>query len=99
MSAPDLLPCPFCGGEAHLNRQVGGSYVPRCQGCLISGRPSFTSAGATKEWNRRDGETERVVQAIMGMTDSEWEEIYDGDTERSRELMLKVVRGERQSSS
>ena len=54
--APELLPCPFCGGEAHID---GTSWTTRdgkdqawvtCKSCKTYG-PSSTNAIAA--WNRR----------------------------------------------
>lgn len=58
---PELKPCPFCGGEAHIEHDYHGngfSYIC-CQSCgLKSGSfmRSFEIASDTeaiKYWNRR----------------------------------------------
>ena len=49
----DLLPCPFCGGPAHDQKDAAGIMCLN-DGCLV--RPhatSMTKAGAIKIWNSR----------------------------------------------
>lgn len=45
MTKPDLLPCPFCGGEAEVNSYGEGDYVftISCENkkCAINPRVSF----------------------------------------------------------
>lgn len=52
-----LLPCPFCGGSAHLSRACDLVNV-RCDGwnpgeCLGAGPNCYTEAEAVASWNRR----------------------------------------------
>jgi len=52
-----LLPCPFCGGSAHLSRADETVNV-RCDGwnpgeCLGAGPNCYTEAEAVAGWNRR----------------------------------------------
>ena len=52
MIAPELLPCPFCGGSAVLCRpSIGRPYVC-CDSKFCSG-PKDTPAEAIAAWNRR----------------------------------------------
>ena len=51
----ELLPCPFCGGDAvvvvtHPISQ--GAYV-RCKECRVLSMPCNTKAEAIAAWNRR----------------------------------------------
>ena len=61
----DLLPCPFCGGEAELYEDAGG-YSVDCGACgagvgyLGKGLPDAKGA-AVAGWNRRAERTCRMV--------------------------------------
>lgn len=62
MSTPELLPCPFCGGEATL---TDFDSMPDCDGsgavvgcnnadCIADvSACATTTRGAIKAWNRR----------------------------------------------
>lgn len=62
-AARELLPCPFCGTEAHmLEGGTGGSWFPyiTCKNALCSVRIYGTGAlrdlkraDAVQQWNRR----------------------------------------------
>lgn len=47
-----LLPCPFCGNEAHLVDDLITVHA-ECSSCGASGAASSYTGGATKAWNRR----------------------------------------------
>ena len=51
-----LLPCPFCGGEAHLGSQPGGAFV-NCTECMASTNVLTGIANSEEDavaaWNRR----------------------------------------------
>lgn len=56
---PPLLPCPFCGGEAHEG--------PRGIRCLTHGCPLRIGAAlSVEQWNRRSGQV--VARAAAGAT-------------------------------
>lgn len=56
----ELMPCPFCGGEAERidieeGENAGGSCVS-CKKCLASGPVEFDfKENFTRNWNRRAG--------------------------------------------
>ena len=56
-----LLPCPFCGGKAHLERQGHvACMTPRCRGFGAfdnSGTPSEQNGSAVTRWNTRAAPT------------------------------------------
>ena len=62
MTTPDLLPCPFCGGEG---RVVFGQelhyYVGVCKNCNTHSEPRLTEEYAAESWNRR---ADDVVDAL-----------------------------------
>jgi len=53
MTAPELKPCPFCGGKPYLANveMVGCSYVV-CTDCRAQGDDA-TKEGAIANWNAR----------------------------------------------
>lgn len=60
----ELLPCPFCGGEAKLIKRKsktgfypsGGTYYVHCKKCLITTQPRNNADNVIKAWNRRANE-------------------------------------------
>lgn len=48
--APELLPCPFCGGEAVGIVSDDRPYV-ECRGCGGNGSPQDNAKLATEAWN------------------------------------------------
>ena len=52
MNENKLLPCPFCGGKAHIYQDYTGMYVAQCDKC---GNGTLLSDKKTAEmrWNRR----------------------------------------------
>jgi len=82
MTAPDLLPCPFCGGKA-----VAFSYITegavRCGGChaaITRGHIHTSETGydeAIAAWNTRA--TTVALSPIAGRTLDEWTEFARRD--------------------
>ena len=53
----DLLPCPFCGGEASLNKTESGLlWSVLCVGCSVITDLYRTEAEVIEAWNRRKGD-------------------------------------------
>ena len=56
---PELLPCPFCGGEAIVMLNVRGKYTVKCTDAQCEAMlycKGYNNPGeATKAWNRRVG--------------------------------------------
>lgn len=48
----ELLPCPFCGGEAHIITAVGESWV-LCDKCKATTEAHTSRQFAIAAWNRR----------------------------------------------
>lgn len=62
----ELLPCPFCGGEAHISASSDGYGVEcwnrRCIDMQLEELP--TEAEAIAAWNTRTGELSGVLEAL-----------------------------------
>ena len=76
---PELLPCPFCGGEAmHLHTKVKSNFnnhlmdydVVDCKNCRASTRSYCDNKdGAIAAWNTRNqsGSVAGLVEALSGI--------------------------------
>lgn len=60
MSDIELKPCPFCGGEAKLNKITGGKLFSRLTGFYVKCKTCRTSTGCelkeedvVEKWNTR----------------------------------------------
>lgn len=58
--APDLKPCPFCGGSANLRpilanpaRGSWSIFWTSCERCSAEGPTADTRADAAERWNAR----------------------------------------------
>ena len=81
----ELLPCPFCGGEAKVCRGIYGSWFVRCandyknmanHGCYVSPTTTAkdTEAEAIAAWNTRAVETCRNISPKLGNNEFTCEE-------------------------
>lgn len=64
MPSPELKPCPFCGGEAHIHRAYGNAahwyFTPHCPVCRFEFAHEYkTMQEAVAAWNRRAGEEKK----------------------------------------
>jgi len=50
---PELLPCPFCGGEAHIVFTEAGEAWVTCRDCGVQTAVRTSGERATVLWNRR----------------------------------------------
>lgn len=57
---PELKPCPFCGGEAHIEKNAGMTavrdHVIYCEGCdsyFLLDDVNATEEDIIEAWNRR----------------------------------------------
>ena len=50
----ELLPCPFCGGEATLNRDNAiGRYFAFCMKCKVRQENRLSREDSVNAWNTR----------------------------------------------
>ena len=70
----ELKPCPFCGGEANLEKintrkrifsQLLVGYVVSCQCCDAQGGIELDIPRAVNLWNRRTPEKEAGINAEL----------------------------------
>lgn len=67
MSDVKLKPCPFCGGEASINRPSGRMlFCVVCDDCDANGGYYFTEEDAARAWNDRAERTCRIVEVETG---------------------------------
>lgn len=76
--APELLPCPFCGGKARAIRSklIRGAYEVQCKNSHINGLIWETAENAIAAWNRRTPSPE--VAALIAEARREAEAMTDG---------------------
>lgn len=50
-----LIPCPFCGGEPHIERRGNARFstIISCLDCGVTHECGDTGAGVGNGWNRR----------------------------------------------
>ena len=56
MSAVELKPCPFCGGEDILFHEANRTYQADCRDCEASAQYAYSRKEAIANWNRRPGD-------------------------------------------
>lgn len=65
----ELLPCPFCGGEALLGETLDNAWYAQCaqDDCTPIARHWGTKAEALAAWNKRAPSTdhEKLVRAVV----------------------------------
>lgn len=68
LSPEGLLPCPFCGGAAHVERHGNArvSQIIECEDCGCSLETGEIFVGPDISWNRRTLATERRNDFLAG---------------------------------
>lgn len=70
--AAELMPCPFCGGEAH-SVNAYSLYFVKCTNCQAESKFYSTEAEAAEAWNAR---AERTCSVEETCFDELWQEKY-----------------------
>lgn len=85
MSKSELLPCPFCGGEAEVF--AGALYEVQCRNCYRAGTwLCDTEAKAIKAWNTRaETRAERDLRDEVNWLHAE---LHGAEMEASGETVL-----------
>jgi len=68
----ELLPCPFCGGEAAIYEEIIGGYIVQCHDCC--GQVGImTREHAIAAWNQRHVETcEPPYDELLRCLENDW---------------------------
>lgn len=99
-AAPELLPCPFCGGQATIRASPHDAvFFVKCVPCHACSTTGNTRNDVIAAWNRRPtpappntvpDAAERAAKAIAD--DMTW--VYHNDKEDRIRIMAKTIRAE-----
>lgn len=64
-TAPDLLPCPFCGRSAAVIDERNGGWQIICTNCPGGGPPFIEKQDAVTAWNRRPPSAEKTLEELL----------------------------------
>ena len=82
-----LLPCPFCGGEPHIERRGNSRFstIISCLDCGVTHECGDTGDSVGTSWNRRTANrapaTEKLIAALHECEayPADREDVVDGD--------------------
>lgn len=80
----ELLPCPFCGGEASIVQHEKGKWLVFCAdvyGCGTEGWYEVTPTDAIAAWNRRTPTMPDSVRATMREALEFWRDMIHSSDE------------------
>lgn len=99
----ELLPCPFCGGEARtrttrkMNTNKDMRYYVECKDCYSSSNPWYdlgakdTEAEAIETWNIRQPDKE-LIEALGMIAEGEADQVCnDGITRKSSLTYMQLT--------
>lgn len=65
----ELLPCPFCGGEAGIYEEIPGGYIIQCHECC--GQIGImTKQRVVEAWNTRHERTCKLIRQEVELPES-----------------------------
>ena len=86
----DLLPCPFCGGDARTLQVGDDSFAARCLSveCAAAGLWCLTPEGAIAAWNRRAA----TWDDLMALLDQHWPaDVFPAGDDPKRDAGARIV--------
>lgn len=98
----DLMPCPFCGGEAHM--QIGraddggkkfqvGCHDADCAGSVLEATVFYYEEDAVAAWNRRSERTCRPINVDRWDEDGRLHKLFHRCSECGHELPYEAEKG------